>query len=306
MSTTLRSFGAAALLVLGVARPPLAQTSHRPPEPGWKPSATITPWFQGSADLSGGGGFEASGGMFRAGVDGPVSGGHRAGLTLTYEYTDYSFSSPAAFGHVAPWSDVHHLGLAVAVLLQLPSAWSLLVSPSFDFFMEDSADWGDATTYGAVLAVSKRFGADLRLGFGVSAFDRLEEVGVMPFPVVDWRITDQLRLTNPLDAGPTGGAGLELSYQLDGGWTIGAGGTFRSARFRLRDRGPFPNGIGEQRAVPAFVHAGRRFGQTFALDVYAGALLGGLLRVEDSGGGKLAEQDVDPAPFLGGTFSTRF
>lgn len=306
MSTTLRSFGAAALLVLGGARPPLAQTSHRPPEPGWKPSATITPWFQGSADLSGGGGFEASGGMFRAGVDGPVGGGHRAGLTLTYEYTDYSFSSPAAFGHVAPWTDVHHLGLAVAVLLPLPSAWSLLVSPSFDFFMEDGADWGEATTYGAVLAVSKRFGADLRLGLGVSAFDRLEEVGVMPFPVVDWRITDQLRLTNPLDAGPTGGGGLELSYQLDGGWTIGAGGAFRSARFRLRDRGPFPNGIGEQRAVPAFVHAGRRFGQTFALDVYAGALLGGLLRVEDSGGGKLAEQDVDPAPFLGGTFSTRF
>ena len=239
MSTTLRSFGAAALLVLGGARPPLAQTSHRPPEPGWKPSATITPWFQGSADLSGGGGFEASGGMFRAGVDGPVGGGHRAGLTLTYEYTDYGFSSPAAFGHVAPWTDVHHLGLAVAVLLPLPSAWSLLVSPSFDFFMEDGADWGEATTYGAVLAVSKRFGADLRLGLGVSAFDRLEEVGVMPFPVVDWRITDQLRLTNPLDAGPTGGAGLELSYQLDGGWTIGAGGAFRSARFRLRDRGPF-------------------------------------------------------------------
>ena len=239
MSTTLRSFGAAVLLVLGGARPPLAQTSHRPPEPGWKPSATITPWFQGSADLSGGGGFEASGGMFRAGVDGPVGSGHRAGLTLTYEYTDYSFSSPAAFGHVAPWTDVHHLGLAVAVLLPLPSAWSLLVRPSFDFFMEDGADWGEATTYGAVLAVSKRFGADLRLGLGVSAFDRLEEVGVMPFPVVDWRITDQLRLTNPLDAGPTGGAGLELSYQLDGGWTIGAGGAFRSARFRLRDRGPF-------------------------------------------------------------------
>jgi hypothetical protein len=46
--------------------------------------------------------------------------------------------------------------------------------------------------------------------------------------------------------------------------------------------------------------------KTFALDVYAAALLDGLLRVEGSGGGKLAEQDFDPAPFLGGTFSTRF
>lgn len=308
MTASLRSLGATALLLLGLARhPALAQGSARPPAPGWKPSATITPWFQGSADLDGGGGFERSGGMFRGSVDGPIGGGRRAGLSLAYDYTDYAFSSPpAAFGHVAPWTNVHHLGLATPFLFQAPGAWTVLVTPSVDHFMEDGADWSEALTYGAVLAVSKRFGKDLQLGIGVSVFDRLEEVGVIPFPVVDWKITDRLRLTNPLPAGPTGGAGLEISYQIDRRWTIGAGGTYRSARFRLREHGPFPDGVGEERAVPAFVHAGRRFGRAFGLDVYAGALLWGLLLVEDSGGGKLAEQDFDPAPFVGGTVSTRF
>jgi hypothetical protein len=137
-------------------------------------------------------------------------------------------------------------------------------------------------------------------------FDRLEDVSVFPFILVDWRLTERLRLVNPAQAGPTGGAGLELSYHLGGGWMLGAGGAYRSSRFRLRDDGPFPNGIGEESAIPAFVHAGGRLGQSFAIDLYAGALLGGALRVEDSSGGELAEQDFDPAPLLGATVSARF
>jgi hypothetical protein len=302
---SLRSLTAAALLAWGGPEDAIAQASPRPPEPRWQASATFTPWFQGRADLAGGGGFEASGGMLRASVDGPIGNGHRAGLALSYDYTDYAFSSPGVFG-VAPWTDVHHVGLAVPILLQGPGKWSLLASPSVDYFMEDGADWSEAPSYGAVLAVSRRFGPGLQLGLGVSAFDRLEQFEVIPFPVIDWRITDRLRLTNPLNAGPTGGAGLEISYAIDGGWTFGVGGAYRSARFRLREQGPTPNGIGEERAVPAFVHAGLRLGRSLALDVYAGALLGGRVRVEDSGGGKLADRDFDPAPFVGGTLSARF
>jgi hypothetical protein len=308
MTGSLRLFGAAALVLLGGAwRAARAQPSPGPPEPGWTPSANITPWFQGSADISGGGGgFEASGGAFSVSVDGPIGNGHRASPTFTYSYSHYDFSSPAAFGDVAPWTDVHHVGLALPILLRGPSGWGVLVGPSLDYFLEDGADWSEAPTYGGVLAVAKSFGPNLLVGLGVSAFERLEEFDVTPFPVIDWRITDRLRLTNPLPAGPTGGGGLELTFQIDGAWTVGAGGAYRSARFRLRERGPFPNGIGEERAIPGFLHVGRRFGRAFALDVYAGALLGGRLRVEDSGGGKLEQQDFDPAPLVGGTLSTRF
>lgn len=307
LTASLRSVGAAALLVLsGSERAALAQPSGRPPQPGWSPSATLTPWFQGSADVDGGGGFSATGAILRAGVDGPIGGGHRAGLTFTYGHTEYDFSSATSFGQGEPWTDVDRVGVAATFLLRGPGPWGFLVSPSVDYFLEDGADWSEAQTYGALFGVSRRFGPDLLLGLGAGVFDQLDEVEAFPLILIDWKIGERLRLVNPLPAGPTGGAGLELSYLLDGGWTLGVGGAMRSARFRLRDDGPFPNGIGGERAFPAFAHVGRRVGQSFALDVYGGAMLGGWVRVEDSAGHEVAERDFDPAPLVGGTVSARF
>jgi hypothetical protein len=306
MVGSLRPLGAATLLALGVAqRPALAQASSPPPAE-WKASASITPWFQSRVDLAGGGGFDARGAIIKAGADGPIGGGHHAGVTLSYDYTEYRFSSPAAFGSIAPWTNVHHVGLAVPFFLGAPSQWTLLVIPSVDYFVEGNAGWSEAPAYGGVVAASKRFGPSLQLGLGVSGFRRLEEVSVIPFPLVDWRISDRLRLGNALGPGPTGGAGLELSYQLDAAWRLGVGGGYRSARFRLREGGPYPKGIGEERAIPAFAHVGRSFGRTFVMDIHAGALFGGTLRVEDSRGVELAEHDYNPAPFVGGTLSSRF
>ncbi len=297
----LRSLGVAALFALGLAqRPALAQAPLQA-SARWNASVAITPWFQGSVDFSGGG-FDARGAMVRAGVDGPVGGGHRAGLTLSYDYTEYGFSSPT----FAPWTNVHHIGLAAPFLFLGANQWTFLVSPSVDYFLEDGADWSKTPAYGAVAAALKRFGPNLQLGLGLGAFSRLEETSVIPFPLVDWRITDRLRLANVLRAGPTGGAGLELSCQLAAGWTLGLGGAYRSARFRLREHGQFPNGIGEERAIPLFGHVSGRFGRILVLDVYAGALVGGELRVEDSGGNELHLRGYDPAPLLAAALSTRF
>jgi hypothetical protein len=304
MPHVLRSLEAA-LLVLGGAHPlALAQTSAGP-QPGLQPSATITPWFQGSADVDGGGGFHASGAIFRASVNGPISGGHRAGLSVAYDYTDYHFSSPAAFGPVAPWTDVQHVGLAAPFFFQGPSQWSLLVSPSVDYFKENDAGWSVALTYGAVLAASRSFGPDRRIGLGAGVFDRLEEVSVFPFILVDWRLTERLRLVNPAQAGPTGGrprAQLPPRRRLDArcGWGLPE----HSLSFARRRAISKWHWGGERH--PGLLHAGGRFGQSFAMDLYAGALLGGALRVEDSSGGELAEQDFDPAPLLGATVSARF
>jgi hypothetical protein len=303
-SRTVRA-GAVALLALASASGgTLAQTPRRPPEAGWTPSATFTLWYQGRVALGGAGRFEAAGMLLRAGVDGPVGGGRRAGLSLAYDYTEYAFSPPV--GQSAPWTDVHHVGLSAPFLVLWPGGWGLFASPSVDLFLEDGADLGEAIAYGAVVAVAKQLGQGLRLGIGVSVYYRLGEPGILPFPVVDWRITERLRLTNPLPAGPTGGAGLELSFQVDPRWTIGAGGAFRSVRFQLRDRGPFPGGAGEERAIPAFVHAGRSLGRFFALDLYAGALFVGRLLVDDRSGHEVAEQEFDPAPLVGSTLSARF
>ena len=74
----------------------------------------------------------------------------------------------------------------------------------------------------------------------------------------------------------------------------------------LDEAGPFPNGIGEQRGVAAFVHAGRPLGDAIRFDLYAGAILGGELRVENARGDELIKEDFDTAPLFGATLTARF
>jgi hypothetical protein len=134
---------------------------------------------------------------------------------------------------------------------------------------------------------------------------RLEEVSAFPYLVVDWRISERFRLANPLRAGPTGPAGLELACAVSDGWDLGFGGAYRSVRFRLDDEGVAPGGVGEGRAIPAWLRLSHRMGP-FALDAYAGAVLGGKLSVENEQGGGVGSADYDPAPFVALRIQARF
>jgi hypothetical protein len=289
-----------------VATAATAQGAADDAQSRWRPFASVTPWGHGSTDLDGGGDFRAAGAMFRLGANGPFGAGHRGGLTIRYDHTDYRFGTPTAFGNRAPWDDVIRVGLSAPLVFRAAEAWSYLVTPTLDYSMEDGAKSSDAFGYGAALGVVRRFDPERRIGFGFGVFERIEKTRVLPFIVVDWRLTDRLRLSNAPSAVPPSGPGLELNYRLPGGWVIGGGGAYRSERFRLRDDGAFPNGIGEERGFAAYARASRRFGRDVGLDLYAGALLSGELRVEDAEGNNPLKQDFDPAPFVGATLSVRF
>lgn len=275
-------------------------------ETDWRPFLSVTPVYQGQGDLDGGGNYSAQGVMLRAGVSRGLGRGNRAGVTLSYDYTDYSFSNPARFGNAAPWNAVQRYGVSVPLSFGLDGGWSVGVAPSFDWFGERGADAGDAFSWGGIVSATKRFDDGNRLGFGVGVFDRIEETSVFPFLLVDWRLGDRWRLLNPLPAGPTGPAGLELEYRLDGGWNVGLGAAWRTTRFRLKDDGTVPNGIGEERGVPVFIRATRTLGEQMSLNLYAGVVTAGELRVEDASGRKLSQVDFDAAPLFGATFSARF
>lgn len=275
-------------------------------EAGWRPFLSVTPVYQGEADLDGGGDYSAQSIMLRAGVSGDLSRGNRAGVTLSYDYTDYSFSNPAAFGNAAPWNVVQRYGVSVPLSFGLDGGWSVGVVPSFDWFRENGADSGDAFSWGGIVSATKRFDQGNRLGFGMGVFDRIEETSVFPFLLVDWRLGDRWRLTNPLTAGPTGPAGLELEYRLDSAWNVGFGGAWRTTRFRLSDDGAVPNGVGEERGVPVFFRATRTLGEQMALNLYAGVVTAGELRIEDPTGRELSRVDFDTTPLFGATFSARF
>ena len=247
-----------------------------------------------------------SGLILRGGTAYDFGGGNRAGVTLSYDYLNYSFSNASAFGWVAPWNVVQRYGVAVPLSFRVGDDWSLGFAPSADWVKENGANAGDSLVWGATFSGVKQFEGGNLLGLGAGVFYRIEKTSAFPFLIVDWRIDDRWRLVNPLSSGPTGPAGLELNYRFDGNWTAGIGAAYRSLRFRLSDTGPVRNGVGEERGVPVFVHVTRSLGNEMALHFYGGVVAGGSLRVENSSGDQVQKEDFDPAPLLGLTLSGRF
>ncbi len=157
-----------------------------------------------------------------------------------------------------------------------------------------------------MLSATRIFSPDLVFGVGAGVFRQIDETKVFPFLVVNWKITDRLRLGNPLPAGPAGGAGLELAYAFDDRWELGGGGSYRSYRFRLKDDGPVPDGIGENRFFPLFARLTYHFDRATRADLYAAAFVNGKLTVARADGSDLTNDEYKTAPALGLTLSHRF
>ncbi len=294
-----------AILVAGViaaAAPAYAQQQ----DPTWRPFFSIAPVSEDDASLDSGGDVSVEGVLTRFGVMGDLGGGNRAGVTLAYDYVDYSFSNPVAFGGVAPWDSVQRYGVSVPMFFAWRDGWTVGVAPSVDWFRENGADWGESLTWGATVSAVKAYANGNRIGFGLGVFDRLEETNVFPVLIVDWRLAERWRLINPLAAGPTGPAGLELDYEISDNWSVGAGAAYRSSRFRLSETGPVANGVGEVRGWPVYARLGYSIRRQYTVSLVAGAIAEGELRVENSSGDLLQKEEFDLAPFVGLHFSARF
>jgi hypothetical protein len=301
----LNSFRAPALTVLGTLL--LVAGGASGAEPGrWQSFASVTPVYQGKGDFDNGGDFSMSGAVVRGGASYDLGGGSRAGVTLNYDYYNFSFSDNGAFGSRAPWGTVQRYGVTAPMSFAVGDGWSVGFAPSVDWFRENGADTGDSLVWGATLSGARKFADGNRLGFGFGAFAQIEKNTFFPFLIIDWRLGERWRLINPLPTGPTGPAGLELDYEFGGGWTAGVGVAYRVLRFRLSETGPVNNGVGEERGVPVFLRVTHNFSSQMAMHLYGGVVTGGKLTVENASGDKVREEDFDPAPLVGLTFVGRF
>ena len=295
------------LVALVVSVPASAQSRTKSDSDGKVDlSLSASPIYQFASDLDGGGDYRASRYFLRADASTEIGESLELGLGFSYDYEDYDFSGSTAFAGPDPWDQVHRVGFGAKLLYRIVKDWTLLIGPSLEFSRESGADWGDASTYGGVISATHRVNRNLTIGAGVGVFSGLEEVKAFPLIFVNWRISERLRLSNPLRVGPAGPAGLELVYKLGENWEIGGGAAYRSFRFRLDDQGVVPDGIGEVKFVPFWGRVSRKLGAHFTFDFYAGAFLAGELTIEDSNGNELGSADHDPAPFSALTVSGRF
>ena len=228
------------------------------------------------------------------------------GIGINYDFNDYSFSDTALNPIGNPWNQVHTLNLSVSSLFTLDKNWKVFVAPSVGIAAESGADWGDAMVYGGIVWTTYRFSPSLALGLGAGLFSKAEEVTAFPVIVIDWKISDRVRLSNPLHPGPTGPAGLEVSYAFDGGSTVAVGGAYRSLRFRLDDSGTVPGGVGEDKAFPLWARFSTKLGTAGTLNFQGGAMVGGKMALEDSNGNELADERYDASPFVAATLSFKF
>ena len=148
----------------------------------WQPFVSITPVYEGKGDLDNGGDFSAWHALVRGGVTGELSPGVGAGVTLNYDYSDYSFSNPVAFGGVAPWNIVQRYGVAIPLSFALRDGWSVGFIPSVDWFKENGAKTGDSLVWGGIVSGTKRFADGNRLGLGVGVLRPHREDGRVPLP----------------------------------------------------------------------------------------------------------------------------
>lgn len=241
-----------------------------------------------------------------AGLDHKLSEQLKTGVGVGYTLQDYDFSGSSGFGGLKPWEEIHTFSVSTSITYSPDRNWSILISPFVESSAESGADDSESYSYGGFIFASYAYSKNLILGFGGGVTSGLEETEFIPTLYVRWQINDKLLLANPTEAGPSGPAGLELSYALAPQWNIGVGAAYRSYRFRLDDEGVAPDGIGEFSGVPAWLRVSWQPTDFTTLALYGGYTFAGEIELEDRDGNSLADDEYDPAPFAAASLEITF
>ena len=268
--------------------------------------AALTGYYQFNTNLDSGGRFNWGGGIASASFERPLSQQLSAQLAVRYEYQSWSWHQPTAFNNEAAWKNFNAPSIGLSLDYAYAQDLVLSLKPLVEWDYESGAKTSDALTWGAVGAVTKVYSPGLALGIGLSAFRRVDKTQVLPFPIINWKISDKWRIANPFPAGPAGGAGLEAVYSPNERWEIAEGATYRSYRFRLATDNPTPSGIGENNFVPIFLRVTRRLSKDARIDFYAAIATFGRASVDYENGGGRYRDDYNIGPALAATFVLQF
>lgn len=232
-----------------------------------------------------------------------------------YEFDRYRFRGNTGIAQTLgadgpqPWEDIHTFGFGIIFGADMSNDWRIFGGPVFQFSGESGASFSDAFIAGGFIGTSFDLSPELTLGGGVGVVTQIERsVRIFPVLIVNWEITDQLKLTTETRASASGDTSLELVYDWGGGFETAIGGMYRFRRFRLDDNPSalVPDGVGQHSSFPFWLRLTYHFNPSFSLNVHGGAVLAGHLRLMNSGGGRIGREDYDPAGLVGVSASIRF
>jgi Domain of unknown function (DUF6268) len=206
------------------------------------------------------------------------------GLNLRDGYQNWSWSNVSSYGNKTPWRGIQSPGVGLSYFQKLNNGWSAGFAPIVDWVAENGVGTAGSATYGAIGSGTKRHSDELTIGLGTGVFRQVDKTKVFPYLLINWKITDKWTLNNPLPAGPSGGAGLELSYALADKWSVAGGAAYRSYRFRLSNSNYTPNGIGQNSFIPIFTRLSYSIDKGSSADLYLATNTGGKLSVTNVNG----------------------
>lgn len=222
-------------------------------------------------------------------------------------WSTYNFSGDTSLGGPDPWDDVQTYSVAGILNWNMSSDWTMFGGPIFQVSRESGADFGDSFTGGGIVGASFEAGPDLVLGAGVGVMTRLEDsLRLFPVFAIEWQITNDLRLTSRLPAQVSRTIGMELVWDLDGGWEAAIGGGYEFHRFRLDDDGQAPNGVGQDTSIPLWARISYGTTDNFKLNFYGGLSATGSLNLDDEVAKPITEEDYDSAVIIGASASILF
>lgn len=277
------------------------------PDSPWSFGLAVSAAWFGEADLDGGGSVQLDSIGASLSVNYAASPRASVGLGLSSFDHRFKFSGSGVVPALDPWSTAHLRTLSVPMRFAIDRQWSLTAVPSYQWAAADDAGGTEAARYGGVVALAYAVSPRQYIGFGLSYFSGLDDDTVFPVLLVEWQLDERWRLTNPLTAGPTGPAGLELVRSFDNGWEASVGGAYRSLRFLLPAENPVaPNGTGSYSGAIAFARLQYRFTPELSLSLFAGAQFGGELEINADGGRNIVSVDHGTAPMVALSLSGRF
>ncbi|WP_163930535.1 DUF6268 family outer membrane beta-barrel protein [Paraferrimonas sp. SM1919] len=217
----------------------------------------------------------------------PISRHWFTSLSARYDILNFDFSSDTLFrNNIARFEDVKRYGGSLTLGYRSDDSWMYMLSPSFQYAYSQQANAADASSWGVVAMAFKTFKSGNAFGLGLAYLNDINDVRVMPYPVITWQINDEWKLTNPFEAGFTGRAGLEIGYSGIQNWQFGFGSAYRVERF-LADQAKNTIEVSE---VVNFLRGSYFFSKETSVSAYLGYKVASELELNDSG---ITEQ-LDP------------
>jgi hypothetical protein len=252
--------------------------------------------FEASIDNGGDVGLTSYGTEFR--LDNKMTNSDDLQFRFQFQRDNWDFSGNSGLGQDNPWDSINTVDLALT--------WTHSYSNSTQWFIGGigrtsyEQDAKDGTVFGGSVGFIHSFSSDFTLGFGAGVIEQeLDDPRWFPVFVLDWQLGTNLKLSSDISTRFGGRTGVELIWDPNENWTVGAGYSYGYSRFRLDNSGIAPKGAGEVTSWPLTLRATYHASPTFDLTFLGGIVFNGQIEVVDQQKTVIERQDFESTGAIG-------